>query len=200
MRSSRPLLCSIVESPLVKTDPGYIQHTFKWGIGNKFRSVNANRFSPVHHARPKEVTIPANYFESPIEGIIKFDRINEQWEVFWYEHYKMHAKPFPVKKFGIERSKMEAMKFLEELKLAGRFEVSGTQTQKSLSSSVPSVIWDDRLQMWISLDTDNGYSASKHGVIGAKKLAEKDAREHRKDADYWRNEIDMVLKKNETTN
>lgn len=104
--SSRRLLCELKPSLLLKTD-GYKQHVFRWGVGNKFRSINANRFTPVHHARPKEVTVRIDYFDSPHEAV-RYDSLNEQWEVFWFEHSKLNAKPFPVKKFGIEQSKTEA--------------------------------------------------------------------------------------------
>jgi len=193
---NRARLCHhhLSESPLVKTD-GYIQHTFRWGIGNKFRSINANRFSPVHHARPKEVTIPATYFESPNKESIKFDHLNEQWEVYWFEHNKLHAKPFPVKKFGIERSKINAEIFLRELKESGRYRGKLEQ----MKSNVASVIWDERLQMWMCMETGKGYSASKHGVEGAKKLAEKDAMRSREKIEKYRKEIDEIVMGNSSS-
>ena len=183
----RPLLC-VAESPLVKTT-GFIQHTFRWGIGNKFRAISANRYSPVHHARPKEVTIPENYFESPQPEEIKFDHLNEQWEVYWFEHHKLHAKPFPVKKFGVDQSKNEAMKFLTELKNSGRF----SDSVGELKSNVDSVMWDERLQMWMSLESGKGFSASKHGVEGARTLAEDDAKKAMKKINLYRSEIDKQL-------
>ena len=159
-------------SPLVKTE-GHIQHVFRWGVGNKFRSINANRFTPVHHARPKEVTIREDYFESPNKDVIKFDTVNEQWEVFWYENNKLNAKPFPIKKFGIEQSKTEAIKFMNELVETGRYSRDLTSNE-NLRSDVDGVSWDDRLQSWIAFDGkgSRAFSASKHGVHGARQLAE----------------------------
>lgn len=46
--------------------------------------------------------------------------LNEQWEVLFYEDYKWHAKPFPVKKFGLERAKREAEAFCAEKEKEGR--------------------------------------------------------------------------------
>ena len=159
-----------VLSPLIKT-VGFRQHVFKWGVGNKFRSVNANRFSPVHYARPKEVTLREDYFEAPDEAV-QYDAVNEQWEVFWRENNKMHAKPFPIKKFGIEQSKLEANSFLQILKDSGRF-IKAENVE--IESCIEGVSWDDRLQSWMVMM--NGkvlryFSASKHGVAGAQRLAE----------------------------
>ncbi len=161
-------MCSLKESPFVKTD-GFKQHVFRWGIGNKFRSVNANRFTPVHHARPKEVTIREDYFESP-DSSIWYDSVNEQWEVYWYENHKLNAKPFPIKKFGVEASKLEAIKFLDHLKVTGKF-ITEDSAKKS---SVPGVFWDERFQTWFGHDgkKEIGFSAAKHGASKARELAE----------------------------
>ena len=159
----------------MKTD-GFKQHVFKWGVGNKFRSINANRFTPVHHARPKEVTVREDYFESP-DPAIQYDPVNEQWEVFWFEHHKLNAKPFPVKKFGVEQSKLEATKYLAELKDAGRF-----LAQPALpTSDVKGVFWDDRLQSWFVQDGKKvrAFSAAKHGPNKARKLAESIAKNNK---------------------
>ena len=187
----RSLKRCLRDSPLVKTE-GHIQHTFRWGIGNKFRSLNANRFTPVHHARPKEVTIPENYFDSPNAEAIKYDSLNEQWEVYWFEHDKLHAKPFPVKKFGINESKTEAENFLRQLKESGRY----GHKLGELRSTVSSVFWDERMQMWISLETGKGFSASKHGVEKAKLLAERDAKNNREKVDLYRKELDEIIATN----
>lgn len=170
LRRGRSVLC-VKQSPLVKTE-GYTQQVFRWGVGNKFRSVNANRFTPVHHARPKEVTVREDYFESP-DRAVKYDSVNEQWDVFWYENHKLNAKPFPVKKIGIEQSKQEALKFLIELQETGRF----SDKPAIMESAADGVFWDDRLQSWISADSAKSvaFSASKHGPEKAKKLAEKTA-------------------------
>ena len=163
-------LC-LASSPLIKTE-GYRQHIFRWGVGNKFRSVNANRFTPVHHARPKEVTIRDDYFESPDREAIEYDEVNEQWEVYWRENNKMNAKPFPIKKFGIDQSKIEATKFLQHLKDTNRY--SSSESLGEPKSRVEGVCWDDRLQSWMVMSSKptRFFSASKHGVSGAQKLAE----------------------------
>jgi hypothetical protein len=159
-------------SELIKVD-GHRQHVFKWGVGNKFRSFNRNRFSPVHHARPKEVTIPDDYFTSPVPGQVEWDSLNEAWEVFWFEGGKFHAKPFPVKKFGVDQSKQEAGRFLDELKTTGRFRVPEER------GTGDGVFWDERMQCWFSLSDGRvrGYGAVKHGFEQSKKRAtEKDAK------------------------
>ena len=152
-------------SPLVRTD-GYRQHTFRWGVGNAFRSVTANRLSPVHLPRPKEVTLRTDYFESPHEAV-QFDTLNEQWEVFWYEHNKMNAKPFPVKKFGVEPAKEAAVAFLEELERDGRF------GERPVMESRNGAFWDERMQTWFT-ERGTAFSGVKHGVVKAKTLAESD--------------------------
>lgn len=168
LRQFQKCFC-VKPSNLVRVD-GYKQHVFRWGIGNKFRSLNANRYTPVHHPRPKEVTVRFDYFQSPDNSAIQYDSLNEQWEVFWYEYNKLNAKPFPVKKFGIEESKAEAMKFLNELKESGRYEA-----KPEFKSNVDGVFWDHRTQSWICNGSDKGiraFSAIKHGMAGAQKLAE----------------------------
>jgi hypothetical protein len=99
-----------------------------------------------------------------------YDNINEQWEVFWFEHHKMNAKPFPIKKFGVEQSKREATKYLTELKDTGRFSAEPALPK----SDVKGVFWDDRLQSWFVLDGRKvrAFSAAKHGPNKARELAE----------------------------
>lgn len=152
-----------------------VQHVFRWGVGNKFRSINANRFTPVHFARPKEVTIRSDYFVSPNESI-RFDKLNEQWEVLWYEHQKLNGKPFPVKKFGVEQSKFQAIAFLEELKSTGRFSNNPSPSPPSLNDNsaigIGEVVWDARMQAWICPSSRKAFGANKHGSLKAKQLAE----------------------------
>ncbi|CAD7922543.1 unnamed protein product [Amoebophrya sp. A120] len=88
---------------------------FEWGVGNKFRADSKNRFMPVHKPHPKEIVVRNDYYDSPSKNMF-FEDHNEQWEVLFYQDYKWHAKPFPVKKFGLERAKREALAFLEEKK------------------------------------------------------------------------------------
>jgi hypothetical protein len=143
------------------------QHVFRWGVGNKFRAVNANRFTPVHFSRPKEVSIGADYFKSPDEEFIRFDNLNEQWEVVWHEHQKLNGKPFPVKKFGVDRAKQEAVEFLKTLHASGRLNLHAT-----MKSDMPGVFWDARMQTWVSPVAKKAFSANKHGAKRAKQLAE----------------------------
>ena len=56
-----------------------------------------------------------DYYQSEHKNIF-FEDLNEQWEVMWYEDYKWHAKPFPVKKWGLEAAKREALAFFETVK------------------------------------------------------------------------------------
>ncbi|CAD7956437.1 unnamed protein product [Amoebophrya sp. A25] len=79
---------------------------FQWGVGNKFRADSKNRFMPVHKPHSKEIVVRDDYYESPHPR-------NMFFEDLWYENYKWHSKPFPVKKYGLERCKREAETFLE---------------------------------------------------------------------------------------
>ncbi len=83
---------------------------FRWGLGNKFRSDSRNRRTPVHAERPKQLMVRDDYYDTESPNVF-FEELNEQWEVMWYEHYKWQSKPFPVKKFGLEASKREALEF-----------------------------------------------------------------------------------------
>ena len=143
----------------------------------------------MHHARPKEVTVRDDYFESPDESV-KYDPVNEQWEVYWHENHKLHAKPFPVKKFGIEQSKLEAVKFLSELKETGRF----SDKPAAMISTSDGVFWDDRLQSWIAVDgqKSSAFSASKHGPEGARLLAEKSS--NNSETSQLRSRLSAILK------
>lgn len=145
--------------------------TFRWGIGNKFRMINANRFMPVHKERPKEVTVREDYFESDNPNIV-WEDLNECWEVYWYEHNKLNAKPFPVKKFGIEFCKVKAFEFYEELKSEGRL---GKKREHDRSQE--GIFYDERFQDWVAFVYRDGrpqsraFSASKFGYEGARSLA-----------------------------
>jgi len=144
---------------------------FRWGIGNKFRSLSKNRYSPVHKERPKEVVVRDDYYDSDNPNI-KWENLNESWEVYWYEHNKLNAKPFPVKKFGVERAKREAFEFYEELE-----EESRLNEKPERESPQDGVFFDERFQDWVSLHWKDGrpqsrcYSASKYGYEGAKIIA-----------------------------
>lgn len=155
-----------------KNDTPSQQRVFRWGIGNRFRAINANRFSPVHEERPREMTVRDDYFEEPNEHI-KWEPLNEAWEVYWYEHHKLNAKPFPVKKFGIEQCKREAIAFYEQLQVDKRQEAIPTY-----GNTYSNVKWDERLQSWVGLYFDKkgrpqslAFSAKKHGFEQSKQLA-----------------------------
>mmetsp|Transcript_99 Transcript_99/g.275 ORF Transcript_99/g.275 Transcript_99/m.275 type:complete len:248 (-) Transcript_99:54-797(-) len=144
---------------------------FRWGVGNHFRSQCANRFTPTHAQHPMEITVRDDYYESDNTDIM-WDELNEGWEVFWYENNKLNAKPFPVKKYGLERAKVEAFTYHAQLKEQGRL-------QQRPRDEVPEagVFFDRRLQAWYAsfwLDgrpQTRGYSATKYGYEGAKLLA-----------------------------
>eukprot|EP00397_Hematodinium_sp_SG-2012_P063624 GEMP01088239.1.p1 GENE.GEMP01088239.1~~GEMP01088239.1.p1 ORF type:complete len:126 (+),score=28.06 GEMP01088239.1:419-796(+) len=117
------------------------------------------------------MTVRNDYFEEPNEHI-KWEPLNEAWEVYWYEHHKLNAKPFPVKKFGIEASKVEAIKFYEELGVKQR-----NKAPPDYGNS-ETVRWDDRLQSWVGLYFDakgrpqcRSYSAKKHGFMRSREMA-----------------------------
>ncbi|CBZ52773.1 unnamed protein product [Neospora caninum Liverpool] len=160
------------DEPKVYRQPeGMIQYVFQWGIGNAFRAISANRFRPVHAARPKEVSIHPSYFESPHPCLI-WEPLNEAWEVYFYENLKKSAKPFPVKKFGIARAKREALAFLKQMEEEGRME------KPTFSSGVEGVTFDQVTGSWICryVDEDGrcmsrGFGADFHGFEEAKKLA-----------------------------
>ncbi|CRH00024.1 transcription factor with AP2 domain(s), putative [Plasmodium relictum] len=155
----------------IKKNSDFVQYVFKWGIGNKFRSDPENRFHPVHLSRSKEVTIRKNYFDSVNENI-KYEELNEQWEVFWYENNKLNAKPFPIKKYGIEAAKKEAIKFYESLKINNR-----TNEKPKYESGVEGVHYDVITNCWVSFYRLNNFpvcrsfSAEYHGFETAKKMA-----------------------------
>merc|ERR1719188_582767 len=95
------------------------QRTFRWGIGSSFRARPENRFKPVHLPHPMETVVRDDYYQSDNPNI-QWDELNESWEVYWYENHKLTARPFPVKKWGIERAKVEANEFYEGLRETGR--------------------------------------------------------------------------------
>ncbi|KEP66188.1 UNVERIFIED_CONTAM: AP2 domain transcription factor AP2VIIb-2 [Hammondia hammondi] len=159
------------EPKVYRQREGMIQFVFQWGIGNSFRAVSANRFRPVHAARPKEVSIHPSYFESPHPCVI-WEPLNEAWEVYFYENLKKSAKPFPVKKFGIARAKREAVCFLEQMKLEGKLE------KPTFSSGVDGVTFDLVTGSWICRFVDEegrcmsrGFGADFHGFEEARTLA-----------------------------
>ncbi|GAW80926.1 transcription factor with AP2 domain(s) [Plasmodium gonderi] len=158
-------------NPHINKKSDFIQYIFKWGIGNKFRADPENRFHPVHLSRSKEVTIRKDYFDSVNENI-KYEKLNEQWEVFWFENNKLNAKPFPVKKYGIESAKKEAIKFYESLKQNDRI-----NTKPQYKSGIEGVHYDVITNCWMSFYREKNFpvcrsfSAEYHGFETAKKLA-----------------------------
>lgn len=132
---------------------------------------SANRFTPVHKPHPKEVVVRDDYYESDNPNIV-WENLNEAWEVYWYENKKLNAKPFPVKKYGVERSKREAAAFYEELSLAGRL-----GEKLKVEKPEAGVFYDARMSSWVSLFWRDGrpqtrcYSATKYGFDGSKALA-----------------------------
>lgn len=147
------------------------QRVFRWGVGNRFRMENKNRFMPVHKPHPKEVTVRDDYYKSE-NANVRWENMNEAWEVYWYENRKLNAKPFPVKKFGIERAKVEAFAFYEELLNAGRLHERPRHEQPQAG-----VFYDSRMQSWVSLfwrdnrPLSRSFAAAKYGFEGAKSLA-----------------------------
>lgn len=118
--------------------------------------------------------MPEGYFESDSGPVVQWEPLNEAWEVYWYEHQKLNAKPFPVKKYGAEAAKKEAFAFLDELKSKGRF----CDQKPHHLSSIEGVKWDEKLACWVALCAKGGrprsrsFSAELHGFENAKFLAE----------------------------
>eukprot|EP00435_Cladocopium_sp_Y103_P014478 s1847_g3.t1 len=145
--------------------------TFQWGIGSRFRMQGKNRFTPVHKPHPMNSVVRDNYYDSDNPRIV-WNELREGWEVFWYENQKLTAKPFPVKKYGLERAKVEAFQFYSELEAAGK-----TGPQKRIEPPQEGVFYDRRMQGWVSLFWRDGrpqsrcFSATKYGFEGSKMLA-----------------------------
>mmetsp|Transcript_50028 Transcript_50028/g.116760 ORF Transcript_50028/g.116760 Transcript_50028/m.116760 type:complete len:250 (-) Transcript_50028:145-894(-) len=145
--------------------------TFRWGIGSAFRMESINRFTPVHKPHPMGSVVRDDYYESENSNIV-WNETREGWEVYWYEHSKLNAKPFPVKKYGLERSKKEAFQFYSELADAGKL-----GEKPHFPAPEEGVFFDQRLQSWVCFFWRDGrpqsrcYSAMKYGFDGAKTLA-----------------------------
>jgi len=126
---------------------------------------------PVHKPHPKEIMVRDDYYESDNSNIV-WEDLNEAWEVYWYEHNKLNAKPFPVKKWGLEGAKREAFAFYDELQESQRL-----HTAPRPEAPQPGVFYDNRIQSWVSLFWRNGrplsrcFNANKYGFEGAKMLA-----------------------------
>lgn len=145
--------------------------TFQWGIGNRFRMVSANRYMPTSAPHPQEATVRDDYYDSDNPNVV-WEELNEAWEVYWYENHKLNARPFKVKKFGIERAKVTAFQFYEELKANGRL-----GEKPRIAPAQDGVFYDQRTMSWVSLFWRGGrphsrcYSATKYGFEGARTLA-----------------------------
>eukprot|EP00927_Polykrikos_kofoidii_P020973 TRINITY_DN20000_c0_g1_i1.p1 TRINITY_DN20000_c0_g1~~TRINITY_DN20000_c0_g1_i1.p1 ORF type:complete len:297 (-),score=35.87 TRINITY_DN20000_c0_g1_i1:745-1548(-) len=147
------------------------QRVFTWGVGNRFRAQSRNRFMPVHKPHPKEVSVRDNYYESDNPNV-QWENLNEAWEVFWYENNKLNARPFPVKKFGIEQAKREASDYYDALVEAGR-----VHERPKREAPQDGIFYDERFQTWMCFfwrdgrPQSRGFPASKYGFEGAKRLA-----------------------------
>jgi AP2 domain len=166
-------------SPYVKLE-GYKEHIFRWGVGNNYELKNKIRHLPPYKPRPTRVTIPEEYFKSESPNI-RFDFLNEQWEVFWWEYEKLNAKPFPVKKYGVELSKREAASYERKLKEERKMHMPPDYEEEINDQ----VFFDDRLQTWFATYTDEttgkrkckGFSAIKWGFEQARTIAIKNTSE-----------------------
>uniref|UniRef100_A0A0G4I0D8 AP2/ERF domain-containing protein n=1 Tax=Chromera velia CCMP2878 TaxID=1169474 RepID=A0A0G4I0D8_9ALVE len=148
------------------------QHVFHWGVGNKARSTGrAPQFMPAYKHRPKEVTIREDYFESDNPNIV-WESLNECWEVCWFENGKLTARPFAVKKHGIERAKKLAFAYYDKLKSDGKIRPAPRH-----ESRMEGVTWDPQLMCWVTHYRDGlfpkskAFSAEIHGFEGARALA-----------------------------
>ncbi|XP_026190540.1 uncharacterized protein LOC113146677 [Cyclospora cayetanensis] len=187
IEAAPPTDLSCSSSRVYKQPEGHIDVVFKWGIGNAFRAQNANRFRPVHAARPRKVSLPASYFDSPCFAV-SFEALNEAWEVTFFENNKRSSKPFPIKKWGVFAAKKEAVAFADAMK-SHRASVAAPgnaysslpkqlvcQTDfpyspvsiDSLPCSSPSmrlvgrrVVWDGVTSTWVSLLQLDGRPSSR---------------------------------------
>eukprot|EP00931_Biecheleriopsis_adriatica_P122548 TRINITY_DN97546_c0_g1_i1.p1 TRINITY_DN97546_c0_g1~~TRINITY_DN97546_c0_g1_i1.p1 ORF type:complete len:258 (+),score=45.47 TRINITY_DN97546_c0_g1_i1:98-871(+) len=147
------------------------ERTFRWGIGSRFRMESKNRFTPVHKPHPMQTVVRDDYYESDNPSVV-WDELREGWEVSWYENSKLTARPFPVKKFGIERAKREAFQFYEELKAAGKL-----GQRPRIEQPQEGVFYDQRMQSWVTFFWRGGrphsrcFAATKYGFDGARTLA-----------------------------
>ncbi|KAK2197017.1 AP2-ERF domain [Babesia duncani] len=151
-----------------------VEHTFRWGIGNKYRSQSANRYRPTHAQRPTRAWIRGDYFTiSKFKHCeMLYDKVNEQWEVQWQAYGKLNGKPFPVKKFGIEASKREAIAFAKNLdnSIANQqTEISTETATKVIGRYSDCVKFDSKLHCWVGLGrigtrpVVRAFSADYHG-------------------------------------
>lgn len=164
------------------------EYTFQWGVGNYFKSQNSKPkvFSPPPSNRVlKEVSLPHDYFHCNIANI-KWESLNESWDVYFYENNKLSAKPFPVKKYGALQSKYEATAFFESLPASCRnMSPANAVTRnpqrdfvgKHNSIERRGLFWDEKIRSWVCQYRENGqtmsraFSADLHGYDGAKLLA-----------------------------
>ncbi|CCF75645.1 transcription factor with AP2 domain(s), putative (ApiAP2) [Babesia microti strain RI] len=155
---------------------GYIQHTFRWGVGNKFRSKSINRLKPTHIERLTVASVPADYFVNDRKNV-QYNEVNEHWEVFWCQNGKLNGKPFPIRKYGVFDAK----------KLA--YEFANTVLYNPLHNSTDKLVddpdfdtnnpyyFDRMLQCWVvsyykgNRPSTYAFSVNIHGYTRAKELA-----------------------------
>ncbi|GIX60854.1 transcription factor with AP2 domain, putative [Babesia caballi] len=153
-----------------------LHHVFRWGVGNAFRAQSKNRFRPTHAERNTAVSLREGYFSCDRQFThckIVYDPLNEQWEVLWNEFGKLNGKPFPVKKFGVEASKAESIRFAEQLDQR----LKEQSTAGSDLSEEPGITFDHTLHCWVALGRVRGrpaaraFSADYHGYERARTRA-----------------------------
>ncbi|AFZ79374.1 hypothetical protein BEWA_022220 [Theileria equi strain WA] len=164
-----------------------IPHIFRWGVGNRHVAQSKNRYRPTHKERNTTVSIRANYFELDLtfeKCKIVYDETNEHWEVLWHEHGKLNGKPFPIKKYGIEASKIEAISFAKTLNERLKSQPDPDDLEQDIHGNIASsqgvekgVTFDRILQSWVGLGrvgtrpTARAFSADYHGYENAKHMA-----------------------------
>ncbi|CAK8990471.1 Uncharacterized protein SCF082_LOCUS2235 [Durusdinium trenchii] len=140
--------------------------------------LGKNRFMPVHAPHPMNSVVRDDYYDSDNPSIV-WNELREGWEVFWYENQKLTARPFPVKKYGLERAKVEvlrpkeagAFQFFQELEEAGRLgqrpKIEAPQEGAAWSAGQEkvSLFWRD------GRPQSRCFSATKYGFEGSKMLA-----------------------------
>eukprot|EP00920_Eleutheroschizon_duboscqi_P032201 GHVT01077734.1.p1 GENE.GHVT01077734.1~~GHVT01077734.1.p1 ORF type:complete len:470 (+),score=32.25 GHVT01077734.1:1072-2481(+) len=90
------------------------------------------RVHPVTAARPRSATIAVSYFSSPCVKVglpaqcVQWEDLNESWEVAWYEYGKLQARPFAVRKYGIQAAKQAALMFAIQQQEEGKLLLGAT--------------------------------------------------------------------------
>lgn len=149
--------------------PGGAQGTMMY----TFRMGTRRHPPPAWREHPTTVSVENGYFTSPHPHIL-WDKVNEAWEVMWYEHNKLNGKPFLVRHYGVRGAKKAAMAFVAILRKA--IGDSAFEPPKRYSKH-PNVHYDEVLQAWGTTFYLRGkpvaryYASGKYGFERARQIA-----------------------------